>query len=110
MSFYAKHVFICTNIKENNNNCCGARAAADITTYAKQKAKQLGLTKEVGFRISSSGCMGRCSEGPVLVVYPSGDWYTYKSAEDIDHILNTIAKNEIAHEFLLSSDLVKCSI
>lgn len=84
--------------------------AAEMTAHAKQKAKQLGLTKEVGFRVSSSGCMGRCSEGPVMVVYPSGDWYTYKSTQDIDHILNAIAKGEVAHDYLLTSKASNCAI
>lgn len=84
-------------------------AAAELTAYAKQKAKQLGLTKEVGFRVSSSGCMGRCSEGPVLVVYPAGDWYSYKTTQDIDHILNAVAKGEIAHDLLLTVNATNCS-
>ena len=104
MAFYTNHLFVCTNIKENNNNCCGIHAAAEIVAYAKQKAKQLGLSKESGFRISSSGCMGRCSEGPVLVVYPAGNWYTYKSKEDVDSILDAIAAGTIAHEYLISSE------
>lgn len=64
-----------------------------MVEYAKSRAKELGLTKELKFRISSSGCMGRCADGPILVVYPDGDWYTYKNTEDIDHILHKIALN-----------------
>ena len=31
--------------------------------------------------------MDRCAEGPVLVVYPEGTWYTYVDRSDIDEIL-----------------------
>jgi (2Fe-2S) ferredoxin len=31
--------------------------------------------------------MDRCGEGPVLVVYPEGVWYTYHDKADIDEII-----------------------
>lgn len=90
MTFYKNHMFICTNQKSNNKQCCADNNACEMVEYAKQKAKDLGLTKESKFRVSSSGCMGRCAEGPVLAVYPSGNWYTYQNRDDIDKILKSI--------------------
>ena len=75
MTIYKQHVFVCTNQKDNDKQCCANYHAAEITAFAKQRAKELGLTKTSGFRISSSGCMGQCALGPVLVVYPAGAWY-----------------------------------
>ena len=40
-------------------------------------------------RINQAGCLDRCEEGPVLVVYPQGTWYTYVDKEDIDDIIDT---------------------
>lgn len=91
MTIYKQHVFVCNNRKENNDQCCGVHNSAEIIAYAKQRAKELGLSKLNGFRLSSSGCMGRCSEGPVLVVYPAGIWYTYQSKEDINNLLESLA-------------------
>ena len=55
--------------------------------YAKQRIKALGLAGREGVRINTAGCMDRCEEGPVLVIYPEGVWYTYVDQEDIDEIL-----------------------
>jgi (2Fe-2S) ferredoxin len=38
-------------------------------------------------RVNACGCLDRCSEGPVLVVYPDGVWYTYFSRADVDRIV-----------------------
>jgi (2Fe-2S) ferredoxin len=38
-------------------------------------------------RVNKAGCMDRCEEGPVLVIYPEGVWYTYKTEEDIEEII-----------------------
>jgi (2Fe-2S) ferredoxin len=55
--------------------------------YLKKQVKKLNLNGPGKCRINSAGCMDRCSEGPLLVVYPEGTWYTYVDEQDIDEIL-----------------------
>jgi len=55
--------------------------------YAKDKIKALNLSGKGKIRVNSAGCMDRCEEGPVLVVYPDGVWYTYVDQHDIDEII-----------------------
>jgi (2Fe-2S) ferredoxin len=52
----------------------------------KVRAKELGLEET---RINTAGCLDRCELGPVMVIYPEGTWYTYRTREDIDQILTT---------------------
>ena len=101
MPHYKTHVFICTNQKSENKQCCANNNAAEMVAYAKQRAAELGITKEARFRISSSGCMGRCAEGPVLAVYPQGDWYTYSCKEDIDRMLTSVLKDQVCTELAI---------
>ena len=62
--------------------------------YAKDKVKALGLsTERRRIRINSAGCMDRCDNGPVLVVYPDGVWYTFVDKSDIDEIIEEHLKN-----------------
>jgi (2Fe-2S) ferredoxin len=75
-----------------------------MVAYAKQQAALCGINKESKFRISSSGCMGRCSKGPVLAVYPQGLWYSYKNKADIDEILAHTLNNSICHELLVTEE------
>jgi (2Fe-2S) ferredoxin len=55
--------------------------------YAKDKIRALNLNGKGKIRVNSAGCMDRCDEGPVLVVYPDGVWYTYVDKHDIDEII-----------------------
>jgi len=57
--------------------------------YAKQKIKDLGLAGEGKVRVNQAGCLDRCEEGPVCVVYPEGTWYTYVDEADIDEIIES---------------------
>ena len=38
--------------------------------------------------MNTAGCLDRCEDGPVAVVYPEGVWYTYVDKEDIDEIVD----------------------
>ena len=88
MSCYHKHVFFCTNQRTPGEGCCNNFGAQKMRDYVKNKVKALGLsTAENRIRINSAGCMDRCNEGPVLVVYPEGVWYTYIDESDLDEII-----------------------
>ncbi len=89
MSYYQHHVFVCCNQRdaEAERPCCAARGSQELRDYAKQKIKALGLNGAGRVRINQSGCLDRCEEGPVMVVYPEEVWYCYLDEEDIDEII-----------------------
>ena len=87
MSYYRHHVFFCTNLRPDGSACCQQYDAQGMRDYAKQRSKQLGIAGRAGVRINTAGCLDRCQEGPVLVVYPEGVWYTYLDQSDVDEII-----------------------
>ncbi len=40
-------------------------------------------------RMNKSGCLDRCEEGPVMVIYPEGVWYTFVDQLDVDEIIDS---------------------
>ncbi len=86
MSYYRYHVFFCTN-QRDNGACCQDHNAQALRDYAKAKVKALGLAGPGGVRINGAGCLDRCAEGPVIVVYPEETWYTYVDRDDLDEII-----------------------
>ena len=89
--FYEHHVFFCMNVREGENcrQSCGKAGAEIAQKHAKKRIKHLGLNQPGKVRINQAGCLERCEEGPVLVVYPQGTWYTYVDNQDIDDIIDT---------------------
>ena len=97
MGHYEKHLFFCVNQKADGKKCCQDADAMVMCQYAKQKLKALARHGKGQFRVSHSGCLGRCAQGPSLVIYPEGIWYTYQNKTDID---------EIICEYLLKGNVV----
>jgi (2Fe-2S) ferredoxin len=87
MSFYKYHVFFCCNQREPGATCCNNHCAQETRDYAKDRIKQLRLNGPGKIRINTAGCMDRCDEGPVIVVYPESVWYTYVDKSDVDEII-----------------------
>lgn len=88
-SFYKYHVFFCLNQREpgaDRPSCANCNSQA-MQEYAKKRVKQLGLAGPGKVRINKAGCLDRCEEGPVVVVYPEGTWYTYIDEADIEEIV-----------------------
>lgn len=85
--YYKYHVFFCTNQRDGGAKCCEDYNAVVSRSYAKDKIKAAGLAVPGGVRINGAGCLNRCNEGPLMVVYPEGIWYGYESNEDVDEIV-----------------------
>lgn len=89
MNYYQHHVFFCLNQRENGEDCCMNKGAEAAFDYMKSRVKKLGLSGQGKVRINRSGCLDRCGEGPVLVVYPEAVWYTFVVMEDLDEIIES---------------------
>ncbi|MTJ82968.1 MAG: (2Fe-2S) ferredoxin domain-containing protein [Telmatospirillum sp.] len=86
--FYRLHVFLCTNRRPDGHprGSCAATGSERLRDYLKARAKELGLGD---VRVNSAGCLDRCELGPVLVIYPEGVWYGFRTTDDLDEILET---------------------
>ena len=95
MSYYERHLFFCTNDRGEGAErpSCNRCGSGMYRAYAKEKVKKLGLAGQGKVRVNAAGCLDRCEEGPVCVVYPEGVWYTYVDEFDIDEIIDSHVVN-----------------
>ena len=78
MSKFARHFFVCqkqrTTPGSEQDTVCDPRAAALVyRTLVDELGAHPALWGDV--QVSASGCLGPCTRGPVVVVYPEGTWY-----------------------------------
>ena len=87
MSLYKHHVFFCCNQRNEGKTCCNNLGATEAQMYAKDRIVELKLKGKGKVRVNKAGCMDRCDEGPVIVIYPEGVWYNYIDTEDVEEII-----------------------
>ena len=85
----AYHIFVCNNTRPPGHprGSCGENNA-----MAVMEKFGMGIEQRMLFGkalLSNTGCMGPCSNGPVVVVYPDGVWYKGVQPEDVDEILDS---------------------
>jgi len=94
VSYFKHHLFFCTNQRAAGELCCNNHGASEMRDYAKDRVKALGDKLPGKVRINAAGCLDRCGEGPVMVIYPEAVWYTYVDREDIDEIIEQHLVND----------------
>jgi (2Fe-2S) ferredoxin len=87
--YYQHHVFFCLNQREDGEPCCMDKGAEAAFDHMKSRVKKLALNGQGKVRINRAGCLDRCGEGPLMVVYPEAVWYTFVDNEDIDEIIDS---------------------
>ena len=82
---YGRHILIC-----ENGDCADPEAAARLQQRFAELAREHGLSKlrnPQRIKCALSGCLGVCSGGPILVVYPDGIWYHHVDEALLDRIV-----------------------
>jgi cob(I)alamin adenosyltransferase len=90
MATYGRHVFICTN-----GNCTEPEQALAIQRQFLKLNQTNALNKlrnPERVKCTLSDCLGVCSHGPILTVYPDGIWY---------HGVDELALEEIYRQHIL---------
>jgi len=79
------HLFVCTQQKPEGVPSCTASGSFSVLDKLDREIQARSLNSEV--QLTTSGCMGLCDEGPVMVVYPEGVWYRRVQASDVSEIV-----------------------
>lgn len=90
MAFYRSQVLIC------GGTGCTSSGSMDILKAMKAELKKRGLENEV--EVIRTGCFGLCANGPVVIVYPEGAFYSKVKVEDVP---------ELVEEHLVKGRLLK---
>ena len=80
------HFFVCTQQKPEGVRSCPANGSFAVLDALERETQARGISHDV--QITTSGCMGLCDEGPVMVVYPAGVWYRRVQPADVFEIVD----------------------
>ncbi len=81
---YGRHIFICTH-----GNCAPPSRTAQLIKRLhelNEEHDRVRFSNGERLVVTSSGCLGVCMGGPVLVVYPDGVWYAAVDEAKLERI------------------------
>lgn len=82
------HVFACFQQRPPGHPRGSCMTADGKPLWDRLQAK-LTAQPMPAVAMTASGCLGFCRAGPLMVVYPEGVWYTPRTQEDIDEIIQS---------------------
>ncbi len=79
---FRKHVFVCVS-----GSTCPGQGSEAVLVELRRQIMELGLRQQI--RINKSGCFDQCGNGPMVVVYPDGIWYSHVTVADCQEIVQS---------------------
>ena len=79
IELYRNHVLVC------GGGGCQSSGCKEISEGLEKEMEILGISKEI--KVVTTGCMGPCSLGPVMIVYPEGIFYCKLKPGDVSVIV-----------------------
>ncbi len=83
---YTKQIFVCTNNRNGEKPSCGDHQGDAVFTELRRIAKERGLHPKI--RVAQAKCLGQCSMGVNIMIYPDDIWYSGAHLEDIPEIVD----------------------
>ncbi len=77
---YRSHVLVC------GGTGCTASGGADVLAALNKELVEYHLDSEIC--VVQTGCHGLCAEGPIMIVYPDGIFYTRIQVDDVQEIVS----------------------
>jgi len=87
---YICHILVCVNDRQNERKSCAPAHSGNIRLQLKTRVKE--RWPGIKIRVSQTGCLGVCEDGPNILIYPQNIWFKHVSPEDVDAILDRVAK------------------
>lgn len=102
MQPFKYHIFTCDQMKPDGLPCCHARGAGQVVDALRKELGARRLMDRV--QLTVCGSIGLCENGPNLVVYPEGTWYSGVRPEDVPELVESHFVNGRRLERLVRKD------
>ncbi|QUI23708.1 (2Fe-2S) ferredoxin domain-containing protein [Vallitalea pronyensis] len=95
------HIFVCTSsrLTGENKGYCVQQQGKDMVAAFVEEMQDRDLDSEM--MITNTGCLGLCSMGPIVMIYPQQIWYGKVTVDDVEEIMDALEEEEVVERLLI---------
>jgi (2Fe-2S) ferredoxin len=86
---FKKYLFVCEYSRCEGESCC-SKAGEAVRGLLKDAVKVAGLSSHL--RVSRSGCLDACAEGPNVLLMPDAVWFKRVRESDVPEIVRVASE------------------
>lgn len=91
---FKRTLFVCTHAREGGERAsCAAAGRGGFALFEALKAEVKARGLKGAVRVSRSGCLDLCEQGPNAFLYPEGTWYNHLTAADAPRLAERLAED-----------------
>jgi (2Fe-2S) ferredoxin len=79
---FTHHMLVCTGPR------CHYRDAASLVDALKAETTRQGVAEQC--LTTRTGCLFPCNQGPMVALYPKGEWYRLPDADSVQRFVSTV--------------------
>lgn len=83
---YQQIILVCGNIRTDGRMSCGPNGGTDL----KDRLKEMCKARNLPVRVVQSSCLGKCDDGPNIMITPANVWLSKVTMNDVDEIVKKI--------------------
>ncbi|VDN48320.1 Ferredoxin, 2Fe-2S [Petrocella atlantisensis] len=101
MNLPKKHIFVCSSARLTGEikGFCAQNEGLEILENFVEEVQERELDGDM--MVTNTGCLGMCSMGPIVIVYPEGTWYGRVTADDVEEIMDALESGEVVKRLLI---------
>ncbi len=95
------HIFVCTSsrLTGENKGFCVQQKGKEIIQAFVEALQDRDLESEI--LVTNTGCLGLCTMGSIVIIYPDQIWYGKVTVEDVEEIVDALEAGSIVERLSL---------
>jgi len=95
------HIFVCSSSRLTGEikGFCAQNEGLEILENFVEEVQERMLDSEI--MVTNTGCLGLCSMGPIVIIYPDQIWYKKVTADDVEEIMDALEEGNSVERLLL---------
>ena len=101
MNLPKHHIFVCSSARLTGEikGFCAQNEGLEILENFVEEVQERELDGDM--MVTNTGCLGMCTMGPIVIVYPEGTWYGKVAADDVEEIMDALESGEVVKRLLI---------